>query len=75
MIMNKCISNKTGNPVLKIGKSYQLFEHEDSKLVWVKILDKSNVTVWRTIQAYGSDFQSIESWRENRINNLFNELK
>jgi len=72
--MNKCISNKTVSPVLKIGESYQLFEHEDPKLVWVKILDKDN-NEWRTIQAYGSDFQSIESWRENRINNLFNDKK
>lgn len=72
--MNKCISNKTVSPVLKIGEIYQLFEHEDPKLVWVKIVDKDN-NEWRTIQAYGSDFQSIESWREDRINNLFNDKK
>jgi hypothetical protein len=68
--MNKCISNKTNNLNLKIGNNYQLFKHEDPKLVWVKLPIENNSVGYITIQAYSSDFQSIESWRENVINQI-----
>jgi len=69
-LLNKCISNKTNDPRIKVGETYELFEHETPKWVWVKIPDSSNSIGYITVQAPVSDFQSIQSWRKNQIDKL-----
>lgn len=60
---NICIDNKTGDPNIKLGEKYELFEHYLDNLVWVKISDNLR-------QAYESDFKSLEKVREEKINDI-----
>ena len=69
-LLNKCISNKTNHPRIKVGENYELFEHEDPKWVWVKVPDDNNSVGYVTIQAPISDFKSIQSWRNHVIDKL-----
>lgn len=68
--MNVCVSNKSGHKDIKIGDKYELLEHINQELVWVKIPDMSNSVGFRTVQSYISDFKSIEKIRDEKINQL-----
>jgi len=66
-----CISNTSKRDELEIGKSYEIFEHEHPKCVWVKIPNTTNG--YKTIQAYLADFHSLSDWRNSRIDSILNE--
>lgn len=69
MFLFKCISNNSKHEKLEVGKTYELFWHNNPKIVWVKVPDGNSVG-YITIQCYKEDFQSIDSWRNNQINNI-----
>jgi len=62
-----CVSNKSKRDELIIGKTYDIFEHEHPKCVWVKI---PNNNTYKTIQAYSEDFKSVSDWRNERIDSI-----
>ena len=66
-----CISNTSKRDELEIGKSYEIFEHEHPKCVWVKIPNTTNG--YKTIQAYLADFYTLSDWRNSRIDSILNE--
>ena len=65
-----CISNTSNRSEIEIGKTYEIFEHENPKCVWVKIPDITNKFGYKTIQAYLVDFKSLSEIREEKINNI-----
>lgn len=68
-----CISNTSQRKELEVGKSYELFKHEQHpKIVWVKIpcsVNESSVG-YKTIQCYLSDFKSKDNWRNDQIDRI-----
>ena len=66
-----CVSNTSDRKELEVGKTYELFKHENHpKIVWVKIPDDSNSVGYRTIQCYLSDFKSKVEWRNSLIDEI-----
>jgi len=65
--MNKCVENKTNHPRIKVGENYELFEHENRDMVWVKVLDSTSSVGYVTIQAYLSDFRSLTELRDEKL--------
>ena len=71
-----CISNTSNRIEIEIGKTYEIFEHEHPKCVWVKIPDITNKFGYKTIQAYLVDFKSISNLRDEKIDDILkNPLK
>ena len=68
-----CISNTSQRKELEVGKSYELFKHEQHpKIVWVKIpcsVNESSVG-YKTIQCYLSDFKSKGDFRNDIIDKI-----
>ena len=65
-----CISNTSNRIEIEIGKTYDIFEHQHPKCVWVKIPDESNTVGYRTIQCYLADFQNKGQWRNDQIDKI-----
>ena len=65
-----CVSNTSNRIEIEIGKTYDIFEHEHPKCVWVKIPDSSNKVGYRTIQCYLQDFRDKGSWRNLQIDKI-----
>lgn len=65
-----CVSNTSNRIEIEIGKTYDIFEHEHPKCVWVKIPDTTTSIGYRTIQAYLADFQSLSDWRNSKIDSI-----
>jgi len=65
-----CISNTSNRVEIEIGKTYEIFEHEHPKCVWVKILDTTTSTGYKTIQAYLIDFRSISKSRDEKLDGI-----
>jgi hypothetical protein len=63
--MYVCISNTSNRSEIEIGKTYEIFEHEHPKCVWVKIPNTNS-----TIQCYLADFKSLSDIRDEKINNI-----
>ena len=71
-----CISNTSNRIEIEIGKTYEIFEHQHPKCVWVKIPDATTSTGYKTIQAYLIDFRSISKSRDEKIDDILkNPLK
>ena len=64
-----CISNTSNRSEIEIGNTYEIFEHENPKCVWVKI-PNTNTIGYGTIQCYLADFKSLSEIREEKINNI-----
>lgn len=68
-----CISNTSNRSEIEVGKTYELFEHEHPKCVWVKINEGQT---FYTIQAYLADFKSLSKQRDEKIDDILkNPLK
>lgn len=65
-----CISNTSNRVEIEIGKTYEIFEHQHPKCVWVKIPDTTTSTGYKTIQAYLTDFKSISNIRDEKLNKI-----
>ena len=65
-----CISNTSNRVEIEIGKTYEIFEHQHPKCVWVKIPDTNTSTGYKTIQAYLTDFKSISNIRDGKLNKI-----
>ena len=65
-----CVSNTSNRIEIEIGKTYDIFEHQHPKCVWVKIPDESNTVGYRTIQCYLQDFRDKGSWRNLQIDKI-----
>ena len=71
-----CVSNTSNRIEIEIGKTYEIFEHEHPKCVWVKITDKTTSVGYKTIQAYLSDFKSVSEVRDEKLDDILkNPLK
>jgi hypothetical protein len=64
-----CISNTSNRSEIEIGKTYEIFEHEHPKCVWVKIPNTNSIG-YGTIQCYLEDFKSISNFRDEKLNDL-----
>ena len=71
--MYVCVSNTSNRTELEIGKTYELFKHENHpKIVWVKIpcsVNESSVG-YKTIQCYLEDFQNKGKLRNDLIDKI-----
>ena len=65
-----CVSNTSNRIEIEIGKTYDIFEHQHPKCVWVKIPDTTTSTGYKTIQAYLIDFRSISKSRDEKIDDI-----
>ena len=65
-----CVSNTSNRIEIEIGKTYEIFKHEHPKCVWVKIPDTTTSVGYRTIQAYLTDFESISTLRDEKLNDI-----
>ncbi len=71
-----CVGNTSNRSEIEIGKTYEIFEHEHPKCVWVKIPDKTTSVGYKTIQAYLSDFKSVSKVRDEKLDDILkNPLK
>jgi hypothetical protein len=71
-----CISNTSNRIEIEIGKTYEIFEHEHPKCVWVRIPCTITSLGYKTIQAYLADFKSISNIRDEKLNDILkNPLK
>lgn len=67
-----CVSNTSSRKELEIGKTYEIFKHENPKVAWVKIpcsVEESSVG-YKTIQCYLEDFRKREDWRNEQIDSI-----
>lgn len=68
-----CISNTSERKELELGKSYELFKHENHpKTVWVKIPCpvEESYPGYKTIQCYLVDFKSKDDFRNDIIDKI-----
>ena len=66
-----CVSNTSDRKELEVGKTYELFKHENHpKIVWVKIPDESNSVGYKTIQCYLADFKNKSQCRNDQIDKI-----
>jgi hypothetical protein len=71
-----CVGNTSNRSEIEVGKTYEIFEHEHPKCVWVKIPDTTTSTGYKTIQAYLSDFKSVSKVRDEKLDDILkNPLK
>lgn len=63
-----CISNKSGNPNLKIGKKYRADKDSNPKVMWVKFEDVEGNFFLQ--QCYSNDFVDVITYRNVRIDKL-----
>ena len=67
-----CVNNTSNRKEIEVGNTYELFEHEHPKCVWVKIpvpVTESSVG-YITIQCYSIDFKSRDEWRNSQIDRV-----
>lgn len=65
-----CVSNTSNRTEIEIGKTYETFQHEHPKCIWVKIKDETTSVGYRTIQCYLADFKSKVDWRNELIDKI-----
>jgi len=62
-----CVSNFSEKSELIIGNTYEVFEHSNPDVFWVKVPNLEN---YRTIQCYKSDFITQSENRDVKINEI-----
>ena len=67
-----CISNTSNRKEIEIGKTYEIFKHENPKIVWVKIPCpvEESYPGYKTIQCYLKDFKSQSDWRNEQLEKI-----